>query len=272
MRSQGGLSRNAAKNSRFGKQGVRRLALLFRVHLARGLSSSRVTLLLKQKSLLFSGTMHLSTAAVRKCHPAVYGVVFFALLIPLYHLSWQYHKGHPWRLPSRRPTRQPSKDFVGDWLNTHLVEPFNPSAVRSYCNATDWRPNLVFRFDRANGTIGDVRGNIVDFLFYALEAGASVVLPEIANVDKTDSGGALDGPTPFDHSFDEEWFINATSQACPQMTIYRSPDIETLPSALPAKYTPKAAASTSSPKTHLKPIATTSSPGSTNNQPTPPTK
>lgn len=181
--------------------------------------------------------MHLPTA-VGKQHPAVYVAVFLAFLIPLYCLSWQFHAAHPWLTPSYRAKRPPSLDFVGDWLDVHLVEPFNPSDISAYCNTSEWRPNLVFRLDKVNGSIGDIRGNLVDFLFFAIEAGASIVLPDLSfRNQKVDSDEEFD-PVLFDSLFDGEWLLKAMSEACPQVAIYRSPDVDTLPKALPAKYIP----------------------------------
>ncbi|KAM0712219.1 hypothetical protein Q7P37_011313 [Cladosporium fusiforme] len=181
--------------------------------------------------------MYMPTSVQRQ-HLAIHGAVLFAILIPLYYFSWQYHTAHPWRTSSQRAPRPPSTDFVGDWLDVHVVEPFNPSAIGAYCNATKWRPNLVFRIDNVNGSIEDVRGNVADFLFFALEAGASIILPDVSNRDQRNPDREGHNSAPFDTLFDEEWFIHAMSEACPQMGIYKSPDLDTLPEALPAKYIP----------------------------------
>lgn len=167
-----------------------------------------------------------------KHQPAIYIVGYVVVLTPLYYLSWQYHSA------SMPPSRPPSTDFVGDWLDVHLVEPFNPSAVSAYCNTSQWRPNLVFNLDNANGGVGNVRGNILDFIFFAIEAGASIKLPGMASRSKTDISNVWASRAPFDHFFDEEWFLGAMAQACPQMTIYKPQDDEQLPDALAGNYLP----------------------------------
>lgn len=178
--------------------------------------------------------MHLP-ATFDKQHPAIYTAVFVAVLIPLYYRSWQYHAAHaPWS----RKTRPPSTDFVGDWLNVHLVEPFNPSAIGAYCNRTEWRPNLVFNLDNANGGIGNVRGNMLDFLFFAMEAGASIMLPGMASRDQADISNVWASRAPFDLFFDEEWFLKAMKEACPQMTIYKPTDDQQVSEPLPGNYLP----------------------------------
>jgi len=98
------------------------------------------------------GIMHWRwSTAIEKQHPSMYGAVFLAILIPLYYVSWQYHTAHA---PRGRTTRPPSTDSVAEWLDVHLIEAFNPSAIEAYCNTTEWRPNLVFNLDNANGGVG----------------------------------------------------------------------------------------------------------------------
>ena len=150
--------------------------------------------------------------AIQKQHRAVYGAVFLTILIPLYYVSWQYNTAH---VPHSRATRPPSTDFVADWLDVRLIEDFNPSAIARYCNTTEWRPNLVFNLDNANGVYGNIRINILDFMFFAVEAGASIMLPRFAGRSETDLTNLWASRAPFDHFFDEAWFLSAMSEACP---------------------------------------------------------
>jgi hypothetical protein len=148
--------------------------------------------------------------AIDKQHPALYAAGVFIILAPLYYISWQYNTAHA---PLSRIVRLPSNDFVGDWLDVHLLEPFNPSAVGVYCNNTTWKPNLVFNLENANGGIGNVRGNILDFMFVSIEAGASIMLPGMASRSETDISNVWASRAPFDHFFDEAWFLSAMSKA-----------------------------------------------------------
>lgn len=179
--------------------------------------------------------MHLHPA-IDKLRPALYAAGLLVVLIPLYYVSWQYHLAHA---PLSRAIRPPSDDFVGDWLDVHLVEPFNPSAIGAYCNTTEWRPNLVFNLANANGGIGNVRGNTLDFLFFAIEAGASIMLPGMASRSQTDISNVWASRAPFDHFFDEDWFLDTMSEACPQMTIYKPNDDQEVADALPGNYLPQ---------------------------------
>ena len=176
--------------------------------------------------------MHLLTA-IQKQQPLVYVAVFLTILIPLYYISWQHHTTHA--SPSRA-ARPNSTEFIADWLDVRLIDDFNPSAIEAYCNTTEWRPNLVFNLDIANGGYGNVRGMILDFLFAAIEAGASIMLPGMAARSKTDIAELRAGQMPFDHFFDEAWFLSAMSSACPQMKIYKPDPDKPLANALPNSY------------------------------------
>lgn len=117
-------------------------------------------------------------------------------------------------------------DFVHRWLETSLLEPFTASAIRGYCDTVEWRSNLIFNLLDANGGIGNVRAHFLDYFFYAMEAGAAIILPSTA-VRKEDNlydvwGG--EGRAPFSRMWDEAWFKSALKEACPQMRIYEQPN------------------------------------------------
>ncbi|KAI7057293.1 hypothetical protein KC327_g16579 [Hortaea werneckii] len=163
--------------------------------------------------------------------PAFHITLLLATLAPLYIGSYQHRLHHPYGLPT---THQPplqsvdtataaaSPDFIRNWLSVHVVEPFNPSAIAVYCNQTPvWDPNLVFNLADANGGIGNIRGNFLDFLFYAVEAGASVMLPGMATRSEADLSNVWASRGVFDLMFDEEWFLRAWRRACPQMGVYK---------------------------------------------------
>ncbi|KAL1583828.1 hypothetical protein WHR41_07200 [Cladosporium halotolerans] len=176
--------------------------------------------------------------AVDKRHRTAYGAVLFLVLIPLYYASWQYHAARPSDPSPAHTTRPPSTNFVGDWLSVQVVEPFDPSALRHHCKSTEWRPTLIFNLDNANGGIGNVRGNILDFIFSAIEAGASIILPGMAARSSTDISNVWGGHAPFDAFFDQAWFFETMGKTCPQMTIYRSAEDVRPDNVMPDNYLP----------------------------------
>jgi hypothetical protein len=182
--------------------------------------------------------MHLQNLTEKP--PAVYAALLFVTLLPLYYASYQYRLIHPYGgRTTRGSERPPSVDFIRDWLNTHVVSPFNPSPIATYCNRTAWHPNLVFNLENANGGIGNVRGNVLDFLFFAIEAGASIVLPGRAARSQEDLSNVWAARATFDTFFDEEWFLHAMAKACPEMAIYKPEQDQKLTGALPGNYLPR---------------------------------
>jgi len=165
--------------------------------------------------------------------PAFHAAVLVITLLPLYYGSYRFRLAHPYGGGAVVRTRPPSTDFISDWLDVQVVRSFNPSASASYCNRTDWHPNLVFNLDNPNGGIGNVRGNILDFLFFAIEAGASIVLPGMASRSQTDISNVWGDRAPFGLMFDEPWFLSAMAQACPQMAVYTPKKGQKLAEALP---------------------------------------
>ncbi|RMY65066.1 hypothetical protein D0862_15294 [Hortaea werneckii] len=177
--------------------------------------------------------------------PAFHITLLLATLAPLYIGSYQYRLHHPYGgLQTKHPRpvepteAASSATFIRDWLGVHVLDPFNPSAIATYCNQTVWDPHLVFNLADANGGIGNIRGNILDFLFYALEAGASIMLPTMATRSPADLSNVWAARGDFALMFDEEWFLSALAQACPQMRVFKPrPELRML-DPLPGTYIP----------------------------------
>lgn len=175
--------------------------------------------------------------------PAVHAALIFATLLPLYYASYQYRLAHPYgggaaRKESGTPSPS-SPDFFRRWLDTQMISPFNPSPLSAYCNRSEWHPNLVFNLENANGGIGNVRGNMLDFLFFAIEAGASILLPGMASRSQEDISNVWATRSPFDLFFDDEWFLSTMGKACPQMAIYKPEKNHNLVAPLPGNYLPR---------------------------------
>ncbi|RMY21734.1 hypothetical protein D0867_03154, partial [Hortaea werneckii] len=172
--------------------------------------------------------------------PAFHITLLLATLAPLYIGSYQYRLHRPYGLTKHQPPEPTttSATFIRDWLAVHVIEPFNPSAIATYCNQTVWRPNLVFNLADANGGIGNIRGNFLDFLFYAIEAGASIMLPSMASRSQADISDVWASRGTFDLFFDEEWFLSSLAQACPQMGVYKPRPEMGMVEPLPGTYYP----------------------------------
>ncbi|CAK4033265.1 Hypothetical predicted protein [Lecanosticta acicola] len=173
--------------------------------------------------------MHLSTSTVRQQPPTVLVALLALSLLPLYIISYQIRLRFPLsQIPGTEslgldiPPSPVSQDFVTAWLATDLVQPFDPYPLARYCNTTGRRfnPNLVFNLANANGGLGNVRGNILDFIFFAIEAGASIILPGFAGRDSENIGNVWGGHKHFGEFFDQEWFVETMGKVCPEMEVY----------------------------------------------------
>ncbi len=171
--------------------------------------------------------------------PSFYAVVLVVTLVPLYYASYRYRLVHPYGGQASAQHRSSSPSgFIRNWLNTQLVGSFNPFPIATYCNRTEWHPNLVFQLDNANGGIGNVRGNVLDFVFFAIEAGASIILPGRAARSQKDISNVWASRAEFKTFFDEEWFLKSMAEACPQMSIYKPEKHHKMVDPLPGNYQP----------------------------------
>lgn len=157
-------------------------------------------------------------------------VTIVLTLIPLYLLSYHYRMHHPYggggsnTSTNNDKLLSPRETFIQTWLSTHLITPFDEAPLSAYCNLTTWRPNLVFHLADANGGIGNLRGNFLDFIFTAIEHGASILLPTAAKRDSGDLSNVWGGSgheLGFDEMFDEEWFVGVLGRVCPLMRVYK---------------------------------------------------
>lgn len=79
---------------------------------------------------------------------------------------------------------------------------------------------MVLNLANANGGIGNIRGNILDFLFFALETGSSILLPGFSGRDEENIANVWGNWKAFGEFFDQEWFLEAMEHVCPAMEVF----------------------------------------------------
>lgn len=166
-------------------------------------------------------------------------LVVLLTLLPLYYGSYKYHT---WHLPQppRKPLQLQKRTFLQHWIDVHVGDPSNSTVLTRLCNQPHikWQPNLVLDLYDANGGIGNVRGNLLDFLFFAIESGSSIMLPAFAARSKEDPSSLFNGKIPFDTFFDESYFITTLAKTCPKMAVYKAEREEDKIEPLPDRYIP----------------------------------
>ncbi|KAK4565569.1 hypothetical protein LTR86_004186 [Recurvomyces mirabilis] len=167
--------------------------------------------------------------------PAFYAVALVVTLAPLYLGSYQYRIRHPYG----GATGSSSLTFIQDWLDRDLIQPFDPSPIAAYCKRSTWRSDLVFTLEGGpRGDVAELRSSVLDFILYAIEAGASIVLPYAEErAGFNEEGKAVELPD-FGMLFDRTWFLEGIRQACPQMTVYTTREETEGMVTLPRTYTP----------------------------------
>ncbi|PSK42420.1 1-phosphatidylinositol 4,5-bisphosphate phosphodiesterase 1 [Elsinoe australis] len=142
--------------------------------------------------------------------------------------------------PAAKGALQLKRDnFVAQWLDVHVGDPTNGYTLDYLCHHrnTTWHPNLIINVDDANGGIGNIRGNILDFLYFAISSGSSILLPTFAARSKSDTSSLFDHRAPFSSFFDEHHFISTIHSHCPELHIFSA---DTAPSltTIHDRYTP----------------------------------
>lgn len=94
-------------------------------------------------------------------------------------------------------------------------------AINAVCNRTAWNESLVFTCNESYGGVGNIRNSILHCVRYAIQAGASLVLPRIVLRSPTDIGTIETGQTAdFTYMFDEPHFLESLQLYCPQLKIH----------------------------------------------------
>jgi len=102
--------------------------------------------------------------------------------------------------------------------------------IRTVCETTKWNSSLVFTCDNNHGGVGHVRNGILNCVRYAIAAGASLVLPNIAlrEVEEEEMVGAHEhsvrkrhgpGRKGLEYMFDKEHFVHSLRHSCPELTL-----------------------------------------------------
>lgn len=110
------------------------------------------------------------------------------------------------------------KKFMKDALQS---EPYDLSSLRQLCDKTKWTNKVVFTCDTNAGGIGNVRNHILNCIRYTIEAGGSLVMPQIIVRNKKDIINIYtDNRAGMEYLFDKSHFTESLQTYCPQLQIY----------------------------------------------------
>ncbi|ROW03660.1 hypothetical protein VMCG_05345 [Cytospora schulzeri] len=105
------------------------------------------------------------------------------------------------------------------------IPPLKSKAIKEVCRLTTWNENLVFTCNESYGGIGNIRNSVLHCIRYAIQAGASLVLPRIVlrsvyAIQDIETEQTAD----FSYMFDTQHFLKSIRLSCPQMKIHTSFD------------------------------------------------
>ncbi|KAK8219871.1 hypothetical protein M8818_000845 [Zalaria obscura] len=115
------------------------------------------------------------------------------------------------------------------------------SSLSKLCGKRDvkWRPKLVLHLQDAEGSIAEIRSSILDFVYFAIQVGASIILPRFTPRSEYGPSSSPNGTAPFDTFFDADYFISTLASSCPELAIYRPENDEDMIPALARTYLPR---------------------------------
>lgn len=124
--------------------------------------------------------------------------------------------------------RQPPTEEALFVAETLKEVPVNAHPIQLVCAEKEWTPGLVFTCNNPVGGLGNLRNSILTCVRFAIEAGASFVMPHIIVRNPNDIYEIRTGKRkPLSHMFDEATFVDSMREFCPQMTMYET--VEDIP-------------------------------------------
>lgn len=131
-----------------------------------------------------------------------------------------------WEIYSGQVNDRPvvSKD-----IDVFDFSPLKSWVIQDVCESTKWNSSLVFTCDNNHGGVGHVRNGILNCVRYAIAAGASLVLPNIAL--REDEMWQMEEMVPakekrhgpgrrgLEYMFDKEHFVHSLRHSCPQLNL-----------------------------------------------------
>ena len=102
-----------------------------------------------------------------------------SLVVLLLYLAYTHHDNirESGLLHFRPLTSHSSDDFVSLSLASHVVQPLELSAISNLCQNRKSRNDLIIKCAPGTGGIGNIRSYVLHCVRYAMESGASLVVP-----------------------------------------------------------------------------------------------
>lgn len=103
------------------------------------------------------------------------------------------------------------------------IQYLGQEAITAVCNRTAWNESLVFTCNESYGGVGNIRNSVLHCIRYAIQAGASLVLPRIVLRSSSDIGTIETSQTAdFSYMFDTPHFLQSMTLYCPQLKIHNT--------------------------------------------------
>lgn len=124
----------------------------------------------------------------------------------------------------------PSHNLSVDHELFEIEGPYDGGPLREKCDEIVWQPGLYFDCSQNSGGIGNMRAFMLTCIRYAMESGASLVMPTIRKRDEKHRSDLFTDRRPFSYMFDQDHFTEAMEEYCPQMKLVNS--LHALPATL----------------------------------------
>lgn len=115
--------------------------------------------------------------------------------------------------------------FKKAWLENEIGEPLastDLTSISNLCDSVSWYDDIVLDMASYSGGIGDLRVQILNFIYFAIQTGSHIILPPYINSTLETSNLADDSNgLPFSQLFDAQFLTTTLADTCPQMQVFQ---------------------------------------------------
>lgn len=152
-----------------------------------------------------------------------------ALVVILLIVSTTYPTGdddmkyiHSPSIPSFLGREVARQEFVHHALQHDVSDPFDIGIISKLCRNRPARNDVIVQCAPGTGGVGNIRSYMLHCTRFAMEAGASILLPNFHGRLRSDLFELNGAVRDFEYFFDRKHYIETVQKACPHLTVHEN--------------------------------------------------
>lgn len=139
-------------------------------------------------------------------------------LLPLYYFASSSHQQV--RKVFSLSRELPRDRFIDLALAHQVSDPWDASAIEAVCRKNKPNPDVVVQCAPGTGGVGNIRSYMLHCTRFAMEAGASIIVPRFHRRGRSNLFELNGELADFEHFFDKQHFKDSIQRLCPHILVH----------------------------------------------------